>query len=198
MTDLASRRPLFHSEADFQHELAIQLKDALPDCRIRLEKPFGYEKGGATDIVLTHDGMTYGIELKYLTKRYTFESDGETFQLKAQGATDLRRYDVWKDVSRLEDFNRLHGGKSFVIVLTNDSAYWNPTKKLTSIDASFRLCNSRTVTGSLLWASHASQGSIKGRELELQLKNNYEISWREYSSLDDGASNFKYLCLEVI
>ncbi len=197
MKALASRRPVFHSEADFQHEFAILLRETLPDCQIRLERPFGYHKGGATDIVLMYNGSIYGIELKYLTKRLVYELEGEIFQLKAHGATDLRRYDVLKDAVRLEAFNAVHRGKSFVIALTNDPAYWRPTKKLTSIDAAFRLCEGRKVSGELHWASHASAGSIKGREIFLQLKNEYQIAWHDYCSLPEGASTFRYLSFEV-
>jgi hypothetical protein len=197
MRALASRRPVFHSEADFQHEFAILLREKLPDCQIRLEKPFGYQKGGATDIVLTHNGSICGIELKYLTKRLVCELDGEMFQLKAHGATDLRRYDVMKDAARLEAFNAVHGGTSYVIALTNDPAYWRPTNKQTSIDAAFRLCEGRKVSGELHWTSHASAGSIKGREIFLQLKNEYQIAWHDYWSLPEGAATFKYLSFEV-
>ena len=37
MAALARVRPLFHSEADFQHAFAWQLHSAHPDARIRLE-----------------------------------------------------------------------------------------------------------------------------------------------------------------
>jgi len=37
MAALARVRPLFHSEADFQHAFAWQLHSADPDARIRLE-----------------------------------------------------------------------------------------------------------------------------------------------------------------
>ena len=36
MAALARMRPLFHSEADFQHAFAWQLRSAHPDARIRL------------------------------------------------------------------------------------------------------------------------------------------------------------------
>jgi hypothetical protein len=67
---------MFHSEADFQHEFAIAIRECIPDCRVRLEKPFGFERGGATDIVVMHQSITYGIELKYLTKLFPVSTYG--------------------------------------------------------------------------------------------------------------------------
>lgn len=37
MARLAARRPIFHSEADFQHAFAWQVQIDHPDARIRLE-----------------------------------------------------------------------------------------------------------------------------------------------------------------
>lgn len=44
MGQLAHRRPIFHSEADFQFALAWRIKETLPDYEIRLEyEPFPTE-----------------------------------------------------------------------------------------------------------------------------------------------------------
>ncbi len=45
MADLAAHRPIFHSEADFQHALAWQIHEAMPDCEIRLEWPYPKKTG---------------------------------------------------------------------------------------------------------------------------------------------------------
>jgi hypothetical protein len=39
MKTLAAHRPIFHSEADFQHEFAWQLRTMLPHVSVRLEHP---------------------------------------------------------------------------------------------------------------------------------------------------------------
>ena len=45
MRTLASKRPVFHSEADFQHALAMQIVGAEPGVQIRLEyRPFSHER----------------------------------------------------------------------------------------------------------------------------------------------------------
>jgi hypothetical protein len=197
MTTLALRRPIFHSEADFQHEFAITLRELMPESLVRLEQPFGYGKGGATDIVARVGGATFGIELKYLTRKFVWETADEKFHLKAQGATDLRRYDVLKDAERLELFNQSHSGKSYVIALTNDPAYWRPTSRPSLIDADFRLCEGRAVSGELKWAAHASVGTTKGRNAAINLMNEYRIRWNDYVMLGEGAATFRYLALEI-
>ena len=39
LTALAERRPVFHSEADFQHELAWLVRERYSDVGVRLERP---------------------------------------------------------------------------------------------------------------------------------------------------------------
>ena len=197
MSELSRRRPIFHSEADFQHEFALLLREQYDGMKVRLELPHGPDVGGATDIVANYEGATLGIELKYLTKRFIFDLEGEAFHLKAQGATDLRRYDVLKDVERLERFNAIYGGKSYVIALTNDPAYWRAVKSDRTIDAAFRLCEDRLVAGELRWASHASAGSMRGRERVISLGTEYRLSWNDYSNLAMTAGYFRYLCIQV-
>jgi hypothetical protein len=96
----AAVRPIFHSEADFQHAFAWQLHEAHPDARIRLEtRP---SPGVRLDVLATIDGLRIAFELKYLLRDITVTIDGELFQLPNGGAQDLRRYDFVKDVARLE------------------------------------------------------------------------------------------------
>lgn len=197
LDELAALRPVFHSEADFQHEFALQLKLLFPDCEVRLEVPFSGEARGATDILVRRKGRVHGIELKYLTKKFFYEARGEIFSLKAQGATDLRRYDVMKDILRLERFNESSGGPSFLIVLTNDSAYWNYQPRLNSIDTDFRLHDGRAVTGRLAWGKHAAAGSIKGREQPIELARSYSLSWADYSNVGSGAGRFRSLSVKI-
>lgn len=194
---LALRRPIFHSEADFQHELAWELKMCEQSFAVRLEVPSIYPGVGTTDLVVRTRGGIYGIELKYLTRKQAHEFEGEQFSLKAQGATDLRRYGVLKDIQRMEAFNRFHGGPSYVVVLTNDPAYWNKSAKPTSIDAEFRIEHGRRVGGLMTWAAHAAAGSIKGREAPLELVNRYTLDWRDYPATSPLQIGFRYLCVKV-
>jgi hypothetical protein len=198
LRSLAERRPVFHSEADFQHEFAWELRSIDPACHVRLEVPSPIPGVGTTDIVIRRGQNMFGIELKYLTKRLTHEHLGESFSLKAQGATDLRRYDVLKDIQRLERFNEAFGGPSFVIVLTNEAAYWNDGRVQT-IDSSFRLHHGRLVggDGELRWADHAGTGTTKGREAPIPLRRQYQLGWGDYSAIAGAAGAFRYLSVEI-
>ena len=52
---------------------------------------------------------------------------GERYDLLSQGAQDLGRYGILKDVSRLERAAALSPGATGVaLALANDSAYWKP------------------------------------------------------------------------
>jgi len=197
LNSLATRRPIFHSEADFQHEFAWELRGIDPACEVRLEVPSNREGVGTTDLVVRRNGVVHGIELKYLKKQFKFDHPNEIFRLKSHGAPDQRRYDVLKDIQRLERFNELFRGSSFAIVLTNDPTYWNGGVTGNTIDADFRLNHGRVVNGELSWAKHAGAGSIKGREPTISLAGTYELRWADYSLLPGVAGAFRHLCIEV-
>lgn len=196
MRGLAAVRPVFHSEADFQHAVAWELHRRHPEASIRLERqvlPALY-----LDLSVTVAGRTTAIELKYATRRFAIDVGGEHFQLRDHSAHDVRRYDVIKDIVRVE---RVVGERAaddgFVILLTNDAGYWREGARATTADASFRLHDGRTIRGSLAWAASAGAGTIKGREVELSLLSEYVTSWRDYSRLEGSAGVFRYLAIEV-
>jgi hypothetical protein len=197
MEKLAERRPVFHSEADFQHELAWELRECIPDCEVRLERPIIGAFRGAVDIVILWQGVQYGLELKYLTRKLDIIHNSEPFNLKAHGATDLRRYDICKDIWRLENFNSAYGGRSMVVVLTNEAAYWKSPQHDRHFDAAFRVFEGRSLSGILGWDNAASSGTTKGRTSEISLRSEYQLFWQDYSDLGNTAGRFKYLLIEV-
>jgi hypothetical protein len=194
---LATRRPVFHSEADFQHALAWQLQLDHPDARIRLEtRPL---PGHAVflDLAVSVDGVRTAIELKYLVKALVTEVDGEHFELRAQSAHDVRRYDVVKDLRRLEEV--VSAGAADVGVMaaiTNDPAYWVPGRAGT-IDAAFRLHEGAVLAGSVGWAEHAGPGTTAKRTEMLSLVGSYAIEWTAFSDTGDRAGQFRKLVVEV-
>jgi hypothetical protein len=197
MEKLAVRRPIFHSEADFQHELAWELRQSIPDCEVRLERPITGAFRGAVDIVILWQGVHYGLELKYLTQKLDTVHNSETFNLKAHGATDLRRYDVCKDIWRLENFNDAYGGRSMVVVLTNEAAYWKTPQHDRHFDAAFRVFEGRRIFGNLGWDISASPGTTKGRTIDINLRGEYQMLWQDYSDFPKTAGRFRYLLVEV-
>ncbi len=202
LESLSRSRPIFHSEADFQHALAWKIHEIMPDSQIRLEYPFRHDGNPMyLDIWLPTERMA--IELKYLTRRLEQDYEGERFALKDQSAHDVRRYDFLKDVQRLESVvehteQPTRGGVA--VLLTNDSAYSkSPTSRWeTNNDAAFRLHEDRKATGNLVWSERTGQGTMKGREDPIRLSGSYSMHWRDYSRLGEGNNQqFRYLAVAV-
>lgn len=144
MGSLARSRPVFHSEADFQHALAWQLHTDHPEARIRLEtRP---RPGVRVDISAVIDGRRLAIELKYLLRGLTATIEGEIFALPSQGAQDIRRYDFIKDIGRLEILRATGlADDAFAIGLTNDPSYWRGEFRSGVADEAFRLSEGRVL-----------------------------------------------------
>ena len=198
LADLSESRGVFHSEADFQHAVAWQLHKAMPDCQIRLEfNPFPTEhKRMYVDIWLPSEEVA--IELKYPTRYLDAEWCGERFALRNQAAEDLTRYDFLKDIQRLERVVVENQAKVGIgILLTNDSSYWKQGRANT-VDADFRIHESRRLTGGLEWSDRASKGTTKGREASIRLQGSYDLRWQEYLVFPSGAyRRFRYLTVAV-
>ena len=195
---LSKRRQLFHSEADFQHELAWELRASGCANHIRLERPF-YINGEPTinlDLLATTDEDKTAIELKYWKKGVELRDANETFHLKHGGAHDVCRYDFWKDVTRLETLvKNQEVDRGFVIALTNDSTYWR-TGQAGTVDEDFRIHEGRLVANELKWSEKASDGTKKGREEVLRLRGSYTIKWQSYSTPKPEVE-FRLLMVEV-
>lgn len=63
LSSLKTKRPVFHSEADFQFALAWEIKELYPDIEIRLEYPIN-ELNMYIDIMLLNQDKAIPIELK--------------------------------------------------------------------------------------------------------------------------------------
>ncbi len=197
LSALATHRPVFHSERDFQHALAWQIQLASPQAQIRLEtRP---RRGVHLDLLVVLDGMRTAVELKYLVAGLRADVGGELFDLPHQSANDISRHDVIKDIVRVE--TALADGYAdcgCVLVLSNDRSYWQPPARGGSIDAAFRLHEGRVLAGTLAWAARAGAGTTKGRDTPLQLAGRYTCRWHDYSqvSLPQGrTADFRYLLL---
>lgn len=195
---LAVRRPVFHSEADFQHALAWAIRETNADIPIRLEfRPFAND-ALYIDVWLANE-PPIAIELKYPARSADMTVGRERFLLKNHSAQDLTRYDFWKDVTRLERVTTAFPGTlGFAILLTNDRSYWLPSSRPITIDAAFRLHEGRTVSGDLSWMTHAGAGTTKNRERTLPVSGRYDLSWRTYSNVGtDRYSELRYLLVAV-
>ena len=205
LTVLSKERPVFHSEADFQHALAWAIHEKCPDLNIRLEMRVELNsKKKYLDIFAFNDNKKVAIEVKYKTTKYKTENleieiNNEKFNLKNQLARDLGRYDFIKDISRLEEASeKYHGGVGFAIFLTNDENYWKTSKNdETAADKDFRIPEGKTINGKLCWKEGTSKGTMRGREEPITLNGKYDLEWKNYSNLEGKNGQFRYLLIEV-
>lgn len=67
LNNLAKQRPVFHSEADFQHAVAWEIQKHLPDVTTRLEYPISnLDHQMYLDIYVTQPNRLLAIELKFI------------------------------------------------------------------------------------------------------------------------------------
>jgi hypothetical protein len=197
---LASKRPVFHSEADFQHALAWEIQQRHHSAALRLEvnKGIGNHREHL-DILVHESGETLALELKYKTKKLDTKFNDEEFRLQDQGAQDTGRYDFIKDINRLERFVASYPNSvGCAALLTNDQSYWNEARSLTTTDAMFRIHENRTLQGDFRWSEATGPGTMKTRENPLTLRGSHTIKWVDYSKLDgSGPVRLRYVLLEV-
>ena len=193
MQQLAQTRPVFHSEADFQHAFAWQLHKDFPQAQIRLEYP--YKVGNHwiyLDLWCDLGQQNLAVELKYKTRALTCEVRNEMFNLKSQSAQPTGRYNFLRDVARLENIvskdndNRTHG---LAVILANDFAYWKDSKRKAS-DSDLRIHEGRLLEGTLRWAQDSAP--------PVKLKGRYTAKWHKYSNLAEGnQGQMRYLALSI-
>jgi hypothetical protein len=200
VSQLAINRPVFHSEADFQHAFGWRLQRMHPDWLVRLELPLRVSgRPLHVDLLASSARGSVAIELKYKTRSLEIALQDEVFDLANHSAQDCGRYDFIHDISRLERIAaKRTNTKGLAILLTNDPSYWGPAPPRAPIDAGFRLWPGRTLSGALAWSPGAAQGTVRGREAEIPLRGSYHLTWRDYSELDCPRHGvFKYLAVEV-
>ena len=199
LSALASQRPVFHSERDFQHALAWQIQLSYPQAHIRLEpRP---QRGIHLDLLIRLGERRTAVELKYLVAALHATVNGELFDLPNQSANDISRHDVIKDITRVETLlAEGYADSGQVLVLSNDRSYWKQGARTDTIDAAFRIHEGRILTGTLSWAARAGRGTTASRDTPLQLVGRYTCRWQDYSqvALTNGrVAQFRYLLVDV-
>lgn len=198
---LSAERPVFHSEADFQHHLAWQLHLAEPRLRMRLEVRPDPALREQLDLLVREPetGAGTAIELKYLKARWDGVVDGEAFTLLNQGAHDISRYDVVKDIARVERFVAANcDWNGYSVTITNDSSYWRePARAVTTIDAAFRVHHGAVLAGERAWGAAAGEGTMRGRKAPLSLAGSHSLAWRDYSDVGGTRGAFRVLVVQV-
>lgn len=200
LSELATARPVFHSEADFQHALAWQIHTVVPGAEVRLEYRVSVPEPIYLDVWVRTPEGNIALELKSPTRKLECIVAGEEFALRNQSAQDLRRYDFIKDIARLERVVATFSGtRGYALLLTNDSSFWNKSRSDATVDAAFRIHEGATLSGMLPWADHTGTGTMTSRERALVLNTTYSLAWRDYSLISGAASQsrFRYLLVAV-
>lgn len=196
MQALAAKRPIFHSEADFQHALAWEIQLAHETAAIRLEKRVSTApRVIELDLLIQLSDRRFGVELKYLRNGMSAEVDGELFTLST-GADDHGRYWAIEDCARLERLvseSLINSGA--LVLLTNSPSTWTPSAspRPTLYDA-FRMHDGHTLTGTMEWGTGGAVGGRPGSGT-IALTGSYPLLWRDYSTV--GGKEFRYLVVDV-
>ena len=201
LSALARQRPVFHSEADFQHAFAWEIHQQFPMASVRLELPVQVRNQFLhIDVWVTYQGKVLAVELKYKTRGLSIQLGNEQYHLKNQRAQDTGRYDFLKDIQRLERVGALYRNfTGYAILLTNDSAYWAKPTNFKTVDADFRLHDGRAIEGALAWSDRASDGTKKNRERAIELQGKYRLRWTDYSRpSSDRYGEFRSLVVKVL
>jgi hypothetical protein len=91
MERLRRDRPVFYSEADFQHALAWDIHLAEPNARLRLEGPLLAGGRERLDVFAHTESGRYAIELKYPRAGFEVAIDGEPVPVQTKKSGRRRR-----------------------------------------------------------------------------------------------------------
>ncbi|WP_438480841.1 hypothetical protein [Oleiharenicola lentus] len=154
----------FYSEASFQLSLGIELFKRLGvTARLEMRVP---GTGEYLDVFYQHKRSRIGIELKYKTRATTKPG----FEYLNQGAQNNGRYDVLRDVERLESFKKANAiDKGFGIFVTNDKYYMSTIGASAGV-APFELSEGRIIPNTL-------KAGWVGRTSEIRLASSHSVKW---------------------
>lgn len=202
LNELAVKKHFFVSELHFQTEFIIEAATQLKGCKFYPEykpredkRPDEYGDDVFFDLlIVTKDKEKVLIEFKYLTAEYSedIKKDMITLSVKDQQARDIRRYDCWKDIYRIEQYVESKDtdiSYGFFILITNDDNYWdiNKTKKDTN-DKAFYINDGDHNDKTKSWGSKTGDGTKKGREKPIENNRPYRF---KYNPFYEGKSNEK-------
>lgn len=210
LAGLAKSRPIFHSEADFQHELALHLHSAGWPCRLEVPLTVLLKESQvkAEVDILTYspiDDTPVAIELKYVSAKLTVNHEGESFNLANNWGTNLARFDCLADWERVAAIVAAgHAAQGFTVFLTNAKDAWVKDVSQTDILAqNMSIHEGRELTDgeSLSWPENINHDSVGKKRLPPYAPINCPVSascdWNDYSLLEAARNaRFRYLLLE--
>ncbi|MBR4274895.1 MAG: hypothetical protein IKQ34_02675 [Bacilli bacterium] len=190
---LRKKDKFFVSEAHLQTEFIIEAARLYPENKYYPEMPpkalpEGYEESFDSksiffDLVIRCPKQTILVEFKYLTKAYEEVVDGFPLEVKNQGAHDIRRYDCWKDISRIEKCvkdSKTGIDCGYFILITNNHLYWDKPVKKDAVDIDFSICEGKHPASTKKWGEGAGKGTVKGREKPIVIENDYSLEYKPF------------------
>ncbi len=193
MDALSTRRPVFHSEADFQFAFAQSIVAADPTIEVRLEARPTSDGAEYVDLACWTESSRTLIEFKYATAGWRgTDPYAEAYTLRNHAAYDLARRFFVQDISRLERLtSERDDTNGIAIMLTNEPSLWANDGRETSRDAHFRVHEGQALTGHLVW------GTGDSPQHDQHLRGTYTTSWRDYSELEGPKGSFRWLGVAV-
>jgi hypothetical protein len=199
MKELSVQRPVFHSECDLQHELAMLLSKREQPAKIRLERPYHLDSGVYYIDIYIETTQRIGIELKYKTKSLNTKIDGEVFEIKHHAAVGGARFDFIKDIERLEGLKaKGHIDVGFALLLTNDKALFDKHGN-SHRQKELYLHEECILKGTIKFNGEYTEKSIGRHRLKpIVLNSFYNLHWHHYSKNGEKQEwGFKYLVIQV-
>lgn len=190
----------FYSEADFQHQLAWEIHKKHPDSSVYLEVPYKNYRDGSknkiyVDILINYKGRRIGLELKYKTAIFNYAHNEVEYNLASHGAQPLSRYDILKDIERLQNLinsNAIDDG--YAIAVTNDKVLWSHRTNRNGSGSDFFLGDKKA--GQILtWKDGFKLGSIGSHRAEnISFLYPVKIQWEPWCAFTEGNNKeFKYI-----
>ena len=180
------QKGVFFNEAHFQSEFAISLNDKLKGKNFNLILEYSPNfKKYRVDLLLKNlnTNEKFIIEFKYITKKAEIEcTDGLYINLKAQGAYDVRRYQIWRDISKIEDLiiNKKCKGGFFILITNSDKLI--RAVPLGNIDSESDISSGKhpSKIGDLYW-SYSTPKTLKRYPKKISIRSKYEFNYLSYS-----------------
>lgn len=196
---LKQQKELLFNEFDFQMQLAIYLRELgkydfvyseyfLPAKNTDILKGYDWDSNLRIDLVVSKEKEYIPIELKYVTRKVVrdYERFGIIIKgmeiLKNQAAQDIRRYDFWKDVRRIELIKNIFPTvkNGLAVFLTNDSSYTKDPKN-DSACYPFSMSGKNTIGGGIMnWKGNPATSKD---HKAFKLDGMYDLKW-ENTTID--------------
>lgn len=208
---IQKRSDLIYNERDFQMQLAVAFMASghyddvdveyyLPTKGTNLLEGYEWDSNMRVDIVLRKGEEYLPIELKYTTIRVVRDADryGKKVEnmeiLRNQGAQDIVRYNVWKDVRRIELLKKLFPGVKggLVVFLTCDKSFLSEPRPESTCRPFSTAERDNPIGNSIMdWNG---KSAIAKDYRSFTLEGIYRISWNPVSISE---INFYYTIIEV-